>query len=135
MRRLVRQLIIGSASVLVLGIGGVALDYAADAGNAASMSPALETSYKLAAGANLRKDDIRWAQVELRTRGLYNGSLDGVVGPQTQRALGRFQKNNGLEQTATLDPQTLQALTGEPGMGQGSSTPPNNDRASSGAGN
>ena len=56
--------------------------------------------------------------------GLYNGSLDGVVGPETKRAILGFQKSNGLERTATLDQQTADALIGDTGIGQGSSTPP-----------
>ena len=49
---------------------------------------------------NLSKDDIRWAQIELHNLGLYNGSLDGVIGPETERALLGFQKSNGLEESA-----------------------------------
>ena len=74
--------------------------------------------------ANLSKDDIRWAQVELHTTGFYNGSLDGVAGPETRQALLGFQKSNGLERTATLDQQTADALFGHTGVGEGFSTPP-----------
>jgi hypothetical protein len=35
--------------------------------------------------------------------------VQSVIGPQTKRALVRFQKDNGLEQTATLDTLTLKA--------------------------
>ncbi|HEY3909190.1 MAG TPA: peptidoglycan-binding domain-containing protein [Stellaceae bacterium] len=137
MKRWIRKSIIGTASVLALGIGGTVLDYAADPGdaNAGNMPAASETVHSLAAGAKLWKDDVRWAQVELRYRGLYNGSLDGVVGAQTARALRRFQENNGLDRTAALDPQTMQALTGYPEIGpeigQGSSTPADTDGAGS----
>ena len=82
---MIRKLILGTASVLALGIGGAALDFSADADdvpNAAS-----EPSRYLLNAANLSKDDIRWAQVELHMIGLYNGSLDGVVGPETKRAI------------------------------------------------
>jgi peptidoglycan hydrolase-like protein with peptidoglycan-binding domain len=126
MRKLIRKLLLGTASVLALGIGGAALDYAATAGNpvnAATMPPAAQTSDSLTTGDALRKDDIRWAQVELRDKGLYKGSLDGVLGPETKRALGQFQKNNGLGRTASLDAQTWEALTSDPGIGQGSSRP------------
>ena len=74
--------------------------------------------------ANLSKDDIRWAQVELHTTGFYNGSLDGVAGPETRQALLGFQKSNGLERTATLDQQTADVLFGNTGIGEGSSMPP-----------
>jgi peptidoglycan hydrolase-like protein with peptidoglycan-binding domain len=123
---MIRKLILGTASVLVLGIGGAALDFSADADNVpnAVETSAPGTSHHWVNAANLSKDDIRWAQVELHDLGLYNGSLDGVVGPETERALLGFQKSNGLERTATLDQPTADALIGNTGIGQGSSMPP-----------
>jgi peptidoglycan hydrolase-like protein with peptidoglycan-binding domain len=126
---MIRKLILGTASVLALGIGGAALDYVADADDAApsaegNMPSQPETSQHWINAANLSKDDVRWAQVELHTRGLYNDSLDGVAGPETKRALAEFQKTNGPKQTATLDQQTADALIGNAGIGQGSSVPP-----------
>jgi len=131
MRKLIRKLLLGTAAVLALGIGGAALDYAADAGNsvdAAAMPPAAQTSDSSLTGDAFRKDDIRWAQVELRGQGLYKGSLDGILGPETKQALGQFQKNTGLGRTASLDAQTWEALTADPGVGQGSSMPPATER-------
>jgi peptidoglycan hydrolase-like protein with peptidoglycan-binding domain len=119
---MIRKLILGTASVLALGIGGAALDFSADGDDVANEQ--LEPSNHWLNAANPSKDDIRWAQEELRKIGLYNGSLDGVAGPKTNRALLRFQKSNGLERTAMLDQQTADALTGEIGVGQGSSVPP-----------
>jgi peptidoglycan hydrolase-like protein with peptidoglycan-binding domain len=131
-----RRLFLGTASVIALGIGGAALDYAADAGNNAvnaenmpATSEALQTLPSTA--GDLWKDDIRWAQLELRNRGLYRGSLDGVVGPETKRAIDQFQTNNGLSRTAVLDAQTFDALTGYPGIGQGSSMSPETKTAKS----
>jgi peptidoglycan hydrolase-like protein with peptidoglycan-binding domain len=126
---MMRKLILGAASVLVLGIGAAALDFAADADDVANpsgnMPSASGTSHHWLNAANLSKDDIRWAQVELHTMGLYNGSLDGVVGPRTKQALLGFQESNGLERTATLDQQTADALIGNTGVGgEGSSMPP-----------
>src|SRR3984893_13051083 len=113
---MMRKLILGTASVLALGIGGAALDFAADADdvpNAVENMPAAPgTSHHWLTAANLSKDDIRWAQVELHNVGLYNGSLDGVVGPQ---------KSNSLERTASRDQQTADALIGNAGVGDGSS--------------
>ena len=134
MRRLIRKLVLGTVSVFALGIGGAALDaaldYGADAGNTAnavSKPAAIQISDSLGTGDSLRRDDIRWAQVELRFRGLYTGSLDGVLGPKTKRALGQFQQNNGLNRTASLDARTWDALTNSSGIAEGSSIPPNND--------
>jgi peptidoglycan hydrolase-like protein with peptidoglycan-binding domain len=120
-RTMIRKLLLGTAAVLALGMAGSiassVLDSGADAGNAAtaataaSMPAVVETSKDALTGDALRTDDIRWAQVELRFRGLYQGSLDGVVGPETKRALSQFQKINGLGRTATLDVQTWEALT------------------------
>ena len=134
MSKLIRKFVLGTASVLALGFAGAALDYAADAGsaaNAADMPAASQFSDNLLPSADIWKDDVRWAQVELRDRGLYKGSLDGVLGPATRRALGRFQQNSGIEQTASLDAQTWEALTGAPTVGQGSSLPPGADHAGS----
>jgi peptidoglycan hydrolase-like protein with peptidoglycan-binding domain len=143
MRKLIRKFVLGSASVLALGVAGAALDYAADPGNAvadsgnatAGRTPAISQVSASQVSAHwrgddfIRKDDIRWAQAELRFRGLYKGSLDGVLGPETKQALARFQKTNGLYKTASLDAQTWEALTRNPDIGEGSSTPPVSDRA------
>ena len=124
---MIRKLILGTASVLALGIGGAALDFAADADDAPNavrnMPSTPETSHHLINAADLSKDDIRWAQLELHNMGLYSGSLDGVAGPETKRALAEFQKSNGLERTVTLDQKTADALIGNTGVGQGSSLP------------
>jgi peptidoglycan hydrolase-like protein with peptidoglycan-binding domain len=122
-----RRLILGTASVLVLGIGGAALDFAADAddvsnpvGNTPSMTG---TSQHWLNSAHLSKDDVRWAQLQLLMMGLYNGSLDGVIGPQTKQALLGFQKSKDLERTAKLDQPTADALMGNTEVGVGSSMP------------
>ena len=93
------------------------------------MPPAAQTLDSSLTGDSLRKDDIRWAQVELRDRGFYKGSLDGILGPEMKRALGQFQKNNGLGRTASLDEQTWEELTADPGIVQGSSMPPAPERS------
>jgi peptidoglycan hydrolase-like protein with peptidoglycan-binding domain len=125
MTKLMRKLMLGAAPILALGIAGVALDHhpakAEDAVHAASMPLARQTPDS----EFLRRDDIRWAQVELRYRGLYKGSLDGVLGPETKHALDQFQKNNGLGRTAALDARTWEALTGNSEIAQGSSMPAN----------
>jgi peptidoglycan hydrolase-like protein with peptidoglycan-binding domain len=127
------------ARSLAIGIGGAALDATlnngADADNTANVlnMPATSgVSENLGTGDSFRKDDIRWAQVELRYAGLYKGSLDGILGPQTKWALTQFQQNNGLAQTASLDAQTWEALTSSPGIAQGSSSMPSDvDRSGS----
>jgi peptidoglycan hydrolase-like protein with peptidoglycan-binding domain len=126
---MIRKLILGTASILALGIAGSTLDVAADADDVANAAPG--SSQHWLDAANLSKDDIRWAQVELHTIGLYNGSLDGIIGTETKRALLEFQKSNGLERTARLDQRTADALIGGPGVAQGSSMPPKDTGAGS----
>jgi peptidoglycan hydrolase-like protein with peptidoglycan-binding domain len=126
---MIRKSILGTASVLALGIGGAALDFSADADDVANAGP--EPSYRSMTAANPSRDDIRWAQVELHMKGFYNGSLDGVAGPETKRARLAFKKSIGLEPRATLDQQTAEALTGDTAAGQGSSIPPKGARAGS----
>lgn len=124
---MIRKLILGTASVLALGIGGAALDFSADADDvsntAGNLPSAPGISHDWLNAAHPSKDDIRWAQVKLHMIGLYNGSLDGVIGPETKRALLRFQESNDLARTATLDQQTADALIGNTGVGEGSSMP------------
>lgn len=119
---MIRKLILGTASILALGLAGPALEFAGDADDIANAAPG--SSQHWLDAANLSKDDIRWAQVELHTIGLYNGSLDGITGTETKQALLEFQKSNGLERTARLDQHTADALIGGPGIDQGSSMPP-----------
>ena len=119
---MIRKLALGTASVLALGIGGAALDLVANADDLAGAASGASNHW-INAGS-LSKDDIRWAQVELHTIGLYNGSLDGVPGPETKRALLEFQENSGLDRTATLDQPTADALVGHTGVGRVSSVPP-----------
>jgi peptidoglycan hydrolase-like protein with peptidoglycan-binding domain len=119
---MIRKLVLGTTSLLALGILGGTLDFSADAHNVANSQP--ESSRHWLNATNLSKDDIRWAQVELHMRGLYNGSLDGVAGPETNRAILRFQQNNGLDRTARLDQETADVLIGDTGIGEGSSMPP-----------
>ena len=49
-------------------------------------------------------------QRELARRGYYNGPLDGAIGPQSSRAISRYQRDNGLRQTGTISQSLLQSL-------------------------
>lgn len=50
------------------------------------------------------------AQEQLAQEGYYRGEIDGVAGPQTQRAIARYQSNRGLHVTGYLTTETLRAL-------------------------
>jgi hypothetical protein len=53
---------------------------------------------------------VREAQEALKSRGLYQGPVDGVAGPRTKSAISQFQQRNGLPQTAMLDQRTIHRL-------------------------
>jgi hypothetical protein len=70
-----RKLILGTVSILALGIGGAALDHVAEADEAVpsaegNMPSTSGTSPHWIDTTNLSKDDVRWAQIELRILGL-----------------------------------------------------------------
>src|SRR5205807_6052557 len=101
---------------------------------------------------NLSQDEVRQAQQQLAAQGLYRGPVDGLAGAEMQRALIRFQQQNGLRRTATLDRDTMSLLANNApanapanatgaganmpatGPAVGTSTPPAGTNAPSGAG-
>jgi len=59
-------------------------------------------------------DDIPLVQQRLREKGFYYGAIDGIAGPETRRAVRKFQESVGLYPDGNLGPQTLQALFKNP---------------------
>jgi hypothetical protein len=59
-------------------------------------------------GAN--SGTVSAAQRELAKLGYYHGSIDGVIGPETEKAVRWFQSVDKIPVTGQLDDQTLQAL-------------------------
>jgi peptidoglycan hydrolase-like protein with peptidoglycan-binding domain len=49
-------------------------------------------------------------QVALRLRGTYTGPVDGIFGPQTVRAVRRFQRSKRLVVDGFVGPGTRKAL-------------------------
>lgn len=69
---------------------------------------ALETSISVKAAVyNL---EVQKAQENLMKLGYDPGPIDGKMGPQTETAIKRFQKDNSLKITGTLNEETLQKL-------------------------
>ena len=50
------------------------------------------------------------AQDRLARQGYYRGAIDGVFGPETQRAIMRYQNDHGLGATGYLTMETRQSL-------------------------
>ncbi|MEY2491759.1 MAG: hypothetical protein QOH24_710 [Verrucomicrobiota bacterium] len=53
---------------------------------------------------------VAGAQKQLARQGYYRGEIDGIFGPETRRAIMRYQSNHGLRVTGDLSTDTLQAL-------------------------
>jgi hypothetical protein len=53
---------------------------------------------------------IAAVQERLARQGYYRGEIDGILGPQTRRAIARYQRGHGLSVTGNLTPDMLQAL-------------------------
>ena len=73
-----------------------------------------------------RGDTVRTVQNKLRRWGYYSGSVDGIYGPATERAVRAFQKKNGLTVDGIVGRATFQALgmpvsSGSSSSGGGSS--------------
>ena len=49
-------------------------------------------------------------QRALARRGYYHGSIDGQLGPQSRRAIARYQRDHGLRETGTITSGLLQSL-------------------------
>jgi len=64
---------------------------------------------------SLTKKDI---QVALKNAGYYNGSIDGIIGKKTKKAIREFQKASGIKADGKVGPKTqdllLQYLKQEP---------------------
>lgn len=58
---------------------------------------------------NTNKTTIKAAQRNLNNNG-YNLAVDGIVGPNTRKAIRGFQADRGIAETGKLDMNTLQAL-------------------------
>ena len=57
-----------------------------------------------------RGSEVTAIQKELKSRGLYKGSVDGIYGSQTKDAVIKFQKQQGLAVDGIAGPQTLKKL-------------------------
>jgi His-Xaa-Ser repeat protein HxsA len=61
-------------------------------------------------GQSAANATVSAVQSELAKLGYYNGSIDGSLGDQTEDALARYQEDNDLSVTGTVDAATLQSL-------------------------
>lgn len=65
----------------------------------------------------MRGDDVRELQQRLSRLGFDPGRIDGILGPQTVRALVDFQRNFGLPPDGIVGAATVRSLVGMPSFG------------------
>jgi peptidoglycan hydrolase-like protein with peptidoglycan-binding domain len=71
----------------------------------------------------MSSETVRKAQQALKDKGHDPGPVDGIMGPQTQAAVKKFQESQAnMKSTGQLNQQTLSALGVEGGAGMGSAS-------------
>ena len=63
------------------------------------------------ASASLEKPTIEKIQQALKNAGLYQGDVDGKLGPRTKKAIEEFQSQNGLTADGKVGPRTWAKLS------------------------
>ena len=126
-----RNLMLATASAIVLGMAGAGIGHTAELYSSATTTPesAMQTPSTMTASEIL----IRAVQQQLKYSGLYNGSVDGKLGLETQQALRQFQQQHGLRQSGTLDEKTYTALQGDTGQVGSSLAPGGQPSAAAGS--
>lgn len=74
------------------------------------LGPERDEVFELDIGHTDPIDDTSGVQQRLRNLGYDVGAIDEHVGPRTEAALRAFQRDNGLEESGTLDEATRQKL-------------------------
>ena len=108
-----KKLIVATAAVLALGIAGLEVGHT-QTSHSTAMPPQSTQSA-------VPESQVKQAQQQLKSAGLYKGTVDGKMGTDTQQAIEQFQQKHGLPATGTLDEQTMAAL-GSTGRAGSSST-------------
>ncbi|HET9848453.1 MAG TPA: peptidoglycan-binding protein [Candidatus Dormibacteraeota bacterium] len=136
-----KKLILATASVLALGIASSGIGHAADpySSSTSTQSPyssststqtprsstmAPQSTQSATFPAATSETQVKQVQQQLKSAGLYRGTVDGKLGTDTQQAIERFQQKRGLPVTGTLDEQTMTALQGNTGRAGSSSITP-----------
>ena len=95
-------------------------------GLAAALALALLVAFLPAQAAVYRQGSqgsaVRTIQTKLKRWGYYTGSIDGVFGSGTKKAVIAFQKKNGLTPDGIVGPATLKALGMQSSSGSSASS-------------
>jgi|SRR5215475_16024017 peptidoglycan hydrolase-like protein with peptidoglycan-binding domain len=115
-----KKLILTTASVLALGIATAGVGNAQSSSAPSSTLPPSSTqspspSTMSQTSAKHTQSEIRQAQEQLKSAGVFKGKVDGEMGAETKQAISQFQQQKGLDPTGDLDAQTLAALNSHQG--------------------
>ena len=113
-----KKLIAATAAVLALGIATSEVAHAQTPRSTTAMLPQSTQSETA-----VPESQVKQAQQQLKSAGLYKGTVDGKMGTDTQQAIAQFQQQHGLVATGTLDEQTMAALQGSTGRAGSSASP------------
>ena len=89
-----------------------------DSAKSSSSSSDQMGAQNASSSASWNKEDIKNIQEALKDKGNDPGPVDGIVGPQTKKALQAFQSSQNLKTTGRVDAETAKAL----GIEHGSSS-------------
>jgi peptidoglycan hydrolase-like protein with peptidoglycan-binding domain len=84
-------------------------------------SPAASDSSKKGVAVFVVKDEIKKVQETLRTKGYYEGKVDGVFGLRTRASIRAYQKAENLPITGQVDTRTAAGLGVRPESNWGNS--------------
>ncbi len=73
-------------------------------------STAQAKDLEMGAVPTLTVEGVRTVQQALQKKGFDPGPIDGIVGPQTEQAVRKFQDAYGISASGKVDNQTLYAL-------------------------
>jgi len=76
----------------------------------AAEQPASQPTVRMEQDPGLSKAEATKVQQILKSEGLYQGPIDGVIGPLTRSALQEYQKRHHLLMTGRVDEQTAQSM-------------------------
>ena len=92
------------AGFLTVGLAQPA--FAADQAKEAAVKP----EHAQRAKVSEQNEEITKVQEALQAKGENPGAIDGIMGRKTRAALKKFQEQNKLKATGTLDQQTAEKL-------------------------
>ena len=108
MMKTMKIALVSALACLTLGGGVIATTGVKKTAADVSQSLAIESAAVLRQGA--RGGEVKEVQRRLKQWGYYQGSLDGVFGAGTKKAVIAFQKKNGLTADGVVGKSTYQAL-------------------------